>query len=198
MQAVLLTRMYAPYASTMHAQKVLCRLQCAGILYCVVRVCGFIWTQTVEEIKAKVLYLQDTEHQNQAPWHFRWVRGMIRTPGVCLKGCRPSTSYRCLHLSYTRHLVNNFQKEAIKLQQYLEGSDGILKGYSGHLYIWLYYIFIRLGLNHIVQIWTFTVAGNNHVLKFNVCGEIMTSSKLYNVPDTGPKTQPCLRMIVAC
>lgn len=94
--------------------------------------------------------------------------------------------------------MNNFQKEAIKLQQYLEESDGILKGYFGCLYIWLNYIFIKLGLNHIVQIWTFTVAGNDQVLKFNVCGEITTSSKLYNMPDTGPKTQQFLGMTVAC
>lgn len=47
---------------------------------------------------------------------------------------------------------------------------------------------------HIYKAWfeahsmnlTFIVVGNNHVLKFNMCGEIITSSKECNMPDTSP------------
>lgn len=45
---------------------------------------------------------------------------------------------------------------------------------------------------------TFIVVGNNHVLKFNMCGETVTSSKEYNMPDTSPSTQQFLGMTVIC
>lgn len=59
---------------------------------------------------------------------------------------------------------------------------------------------------HIYKAWfeshcmnlTFIVVGNNHVLKFNMCGEIRTSSKEYNVPDTSPHTLQFLGMTVIC
>lgn len=35
-------------------------------------------------------------------------------------------------------------------------------------------------------------------MKFNVCGEIRMSSKLYNMPDTSPQTQQFLGATVIC
>lgn len=97
-----------------------------------------------------------------------------------------------------QHLVNDCQKRGHKNAALFIGVRWHSEG--------AFWLSVHMTPLHIYKAWfeshsmnlTFIVVGNNHVLKFNMCGEIIMSSKEYNTPDTSPHKQQFLGMTVIC
>lgn len=118
MQVVLLFHMHGSCTNNMGAQKSLCSegLWLLQNLGCRRNSSNYRW-QTTETKAPRFL-----DESHVSPAHQMWA-------------CRPSINSGFVHLGAIHHLVNNYPKEAIKMQQYLQRSAGTLKGHSGCLYL---------------------------------------------------------------